>query len=94
MLVKNAQQLSLTKAMAKTFDGAHPCALCHAVAAGKKSEQKSQMLPAAAKLDLICLTRPLGLEPPAVAYTYPHHAFALSVRALAPPAPPPRSLLA
>lgn len=94
MLVKNAQRLSLTEAMAKTFDGAHPCELCHAVAAGKKSEQKSSALPALAKLDLICLSRPLRLEPPAVPYRYPRFLFAFTEWSLAPPVLPPRSLLA
>lgn len=94
MLVQNARHEPLALAVARTFDGAHPCDLCHAVAAGKKSEQKSQSLPAMAKLDLICLSRPLRLEPPAVSYSYPRALFVLAKRSLAPPVPPPRSLLA
>ncbi len=94
MLVQNARHQPLATAVARTFDGAHPCDLCHAVAAGKKSEQKSQALPAIAKLDLICLSRPLRLEPPSVPYTYPRGVFVLAERSLAPPVPPPRSLLA
>lgn len=94
MLVRNAQHVSLTEAMAKTFDGAHPCALCHAVAAGKKSEQKSPAFPTAAKLDLICLTRPVLLAPPAIPHIYPRLLFSLVERPAAPPVPPPRHLLA
>jgi hypothetical protein len=35
MLVANARHVPLTEAVAKTFDGEHPCSLCHAVEAGK-----------------------------------------------------------
>ncbi len=41
MLADNLQSASLSQALAKTFDGKHPCPLCKAVAAGKTSEQKS-----------------------------------------------------
>ena len=94
MLVQNARHEPLAAAVARTFDGAHPCGLCHAVAAGKKSEQKSQALPAMSKVDLICLSHPLRLEPPAVPFAYPRGLFVFAEWALAPPVPPPRSLLA
>ncbi len=94
MLVRNARHEPLAAAVARTFDGAHPCGLCHAVAAGKKSEQKSSALPAMAKMDLICLVRPLRVEPPAVPYSYPRTLFTFAEGSLAPPVPPPRSLLA
>ena len=94
MLVKNAQRLSLTEAMVKTFDGAHPCDLCHAVAAGKKSEQKSSTLPTVAKVDLICPARQAPLPARAVPYIYPSVVFETDTRSSAPPVPPPRALLA
>jgi hypothetical protein len=42
MLTANLRTHSVTEAVARTFDGEHPCALCKAVAAGKKSEKKSE----------------------------------------------------
>lgn len=94
MLVQNARHQPLSEAVARTFDGAHPCDLCHAVAAGKKSEQKSQVSPTYAKIDLICLLRPLRLQPPSAGYTYPHVSLAFVEWSAPPPVPPPRALLA
>jgi hypothetical protein len=42
MLADNLQSSSLHVAMEKTFDGQHPCCLCKAIAAGKKSERKNE----------------------------------------------------
>ena len=92
MLVSNARHSSLTEAVEKTFDGAHPCDLCHAVAAGKKSEKKSEILPQVARLDLICQKRPPAWRSPAVPYVYAAAAFRIVERAQSPPVPPPRSL--
>ena len=41
MLANNLQSCSLQEAMTKTFDGLHPCCMCKAIAAAKKSEQKN-----------------------------------------------------
>ena len=41
MLADNLQTHSLSESVARTFDGKHPCPICKAVAAGKKSEQKN-----------------------------------------------------
>ncbi len=42
MLANNLQSRSLPDAIAMTFDGQHPCPLCQAIAAAKKTEQKNQ----------------------------------------------------
>ena len=42
MFAANLSCDSLTEAVNKTFDGEHPCPLCCAIKAGKKSEQKSE----------------------------------------------------
>ena len=41
MIVDNAKQVSLCHAIARTFDGVHPCSLCHIVNRGKTAEKKS-----------------------------------------------------
>jgi hypothetical protein len=43
MLANNLQSCSIRDAMTRTFDGQHPCGLCKAIAAAKKSEQKNQI---------------------------------------------------
>jgi hypothetical protein len=92
MLVENVWHTPLSEAVAKTFDGGHPCNLCHAVAEGKKSEKKSEVLPMVAKIDLICNTRPMRWVAPWVSYEYPRKNSAMAERSQAPPVPPPRSL--
>jgi len=92
MLVENARRAPLGVAVAKTFDGNHPCDLCHAVAAGKKSENKSEVLPAVGKMDLICTTHTLSSLPPWVPFDYPRMNSAPPERWQTPPVPPPRLL--
>lgn len=41
MLADNLQTASVTEAVSNTFDGEHPCPMCKQIAAGKKSERKS-----------------------------------------------------
>jgi len=93
MLVENVWHTPLSEAVAKTFDGGHPCTLCHAVAEGKKSEKKSEILPMVAKIDLICAVHPTNLIPPWASIEYPRMHRAIAKRSQAPPVPPPRSLL-
>ena len=39
MLVKYSHEAQLAEAVAKTFDGQHPCALCVSIEQGKRSER-------------------------------------------------------
>lgn len=93
MLVTNARHVSLTEAVAETFDGNHPCHLCRVVAAGKKSEKKPQFVPTVAKIDLICTTRRWICLPPSTPYRHPSFTVGFAQRAQPPPLPPPRSFL-
>jgi len=45
MLAGNLRLGSFSQAVTHTFDGQHPCSLCKAIAAGKKSEGKSELTP-------------------------------------------------
>src|SRR6202044_1564855 len=45
MLAGNLSRDSIAQAVTRTFDGKHPCPLCKAIAAGKKSEKKSEWTP-------------------------------------------------
>ncbi len=51
MLAGNLQSSSFQAAVEKTFDGKHPCPLCKAIAAGKKSERKTEFSFQAQKLE-------------------------------------------
>jgi hypothetical protein len=90
MLVANVRHAPLSEAVARTFDGNHPCSLCHAVATGEKSENKSELPAPVAKMDLICTTRTLWSLPPWAPYEYARAHCAIPERFLTPPAPPPR----
>ena len=91
MIVKYSQQQSLRVAIAQTFDGDHPCSLCHAVNNGKKSEKKSELT--TFKIDLICSPRAVRLLPPYVPFEYATDRFFSSERRQPPLLPPPRSRL-
>jgi hypothetical protein len=51
MLANNLHSSSFHDAVTKTFDGRHPCPLCNAIAAGKKSEQKNEFTAQTQKLE-------------------------------------------
>ena len=90
MLAGNLESCSLHDAVARTFDGYHPCPLCKAIAAAKSSEQKNQSMLVTQKLDFLpvqgslILTAPLPVEIPSP------NTFAESIPQK-PPTPPPRA---
>jgi hypothetical protein len=51
MVVNYSHDGSFGEALEKTFDGKHPCTLCKAIAAGKKSEKQPESGPVAKKLE-------------------------------------------
>jgi len=51
MLADNLRTDSFAEAVTHTFDGKHPCCLCKAIAAGKKSEKKNEFTPQTQKLE-------------------------------------------
>jgi hypothetical protein len=90
MIVGYSKRAPLSAAIKQTFDGAHPCSLCHAVNAGKKSEKKSEFQTATPKIDMICPARTARSVRPFVDFDYPKANFSLSVNGRSPPVPPPR----
>lgn len=51
MAVNFSKDNSVATALAKTFDGKHPCKMCNLVAQGKKAERESQSKLDVKKLD-------------------------------------------
>src|SRR2546425_3553100 len=58
MVVNYSQSSPIKEALRKTFDGQHPCQICHIVATGKKSERKEQTQAPAKKLELFFVATP------------------------------------
>lgn len=93
MLIDYSRNASVATAICKTFDGKHPCPLCKAIAAGKKSEQKNSSAlttqrweypPMAGDASLIAVVRfPL----------FAHSNKSAAAAFQRPPVPPPRGQL-
>ena len=90
MIIKYSSRTTLTQAVAQTFDGSHPCSLCHAVKAGKASEKKSHDQTTRDRIDLIYQGRRPQLIPPVVPFGYAAVAVATIESRASPPVPPPR----
>jgi hypothetical protein len=93
MVVSYSQDGGVGQALAKTFDGKHPCPLCQAIATGKKSEKKSEFTLAGKKLEF-------SYSPTVFVFRAPTHfweagGFQDQAELLthAPPVPPPRTAL-
>jgi hypothetical protein len=94
MLANNLCCDSFPQAVCKTFDGAHPCCLCKAIAAAKKSEKKSEALARTLKMEFPPAAGKLNLFPPAQFEMLPlQNTFADSCSSK-PPLPPPRGFFA
>ncbi len=90
MLANNLCRDSFSQAVVKTFDGKHPCPLCKAIAAAKKSEKKSEAVAPALKMEFPPAAGKIILFPPAPFEVLPlQNTFAESL-SVKPPVPPPR----
>jgi len=91
MIVDYSKETSLCRAIAQTFDGAHPCSLCRIVNKGKTAEKKSDLQLLTPKIDMICTKRAITLFELSMHFDYPVSDFSLSEIGYSPPVPPPRS---
>jgi hypothetical protein len=93
MLAENLSCGSVGQAMSLTFDGKHPCPICKAIAAGKKSEKKKDSTLQLQKFEFPLATEnpalpaPLQFESPPPSIAFP------KVHTARPPVPPPRGLI-
>jgi len=90
MLVGYAKHTSMSEALAKTFDGKHPCGLCKTVAAAQHSPKKHEAQMTSAKLDLICTARVIALAQPSSQLTFVRLQTRVIRLVYSPAAPPPR----
>jgi hypothetical protein len=93
MIIDYSKRAPLREAVTQTFDGAHPCSLCHAVSTGKNSEKKSDLQSLTPKIDMICAPRAIRLLPPFRRFEYVSTDFSRARIGQPPLIPPPRSLL-
>lgn len=90
MLFEYSKRAPLCQAIAQTFDGAHPCSLCHVVATGKASEKKADVQSPVPRIDIICVARVIRLVLPFALIQYALCDFSVSEIEHSPPVPPPR----
>jgi hypothetical protein len=90
MLIEYSKRAPLCQAIAQTFDGAHPCSLCHIVATGKASEKKSDIQSPVPKIDIICVARVIRLVSRFAKFHYVPCDSSVSEIEQSPPVPPPR----
>jgi hypothetical protein len=91
MLASNLCQQNFTVAVSQTFDGEHPCPLCKAIAAGKKSEKKSEAVSPALKMEFPPAAEQFVLIPPPPLPFFPFAACSADSSFPEPPVPPPRN---
>ncbi|NLT70610.1 MAG: hypothetical protein GXX91_07930 [Verrucomicrobiaceae bacterium] len=89
MFVENQRDGSLVEALEKTFDGQHPCALCHAIEKGQQDEGEKRPVELTSKVNAVLA--PLVELPPlaSTAHVYFERGdVPYSIR-LSRPSPPP-----
>jgi len=91
MLADNLATESFSVAVQRTFDGKHPCALCKAIAKGKKSEKKADTLSSLRKFEAWTQAAAALAAPPAAFPAVPAQAALFESLAQTPPTPPPRA---
>lgn len=92
MFASNLRSQCLTEAVTRTFDGRHPCCLCKAIAAAKKSAKKSEAVFPGLKLEFPPPVEEVVLVPRAeFEMVRLQNTFADSL-STKPPVPPPRGM--
>ncbi len=89
MVIDYSQQSSLSVAIEKTFDGAHPCGLCKTVTSGRSEEQKNETLKLLVKFEAVLAPQVIALAPVGQPMVFPRLFETHSALAFAPPTPPP-----
>jgi len=93
MIIDYSKRAPLCQAITQTFDGAHPCSLCHVVSKAKNSEKKQDLQFPAPKIDMICASLANGIVRPFVPFEYAAGDSFPVEFGHSPPVPPPRSVL-
>ncbi len=90
MIVSYSQDAPLAEALAKTFDGKHPCFLCKQIARGRQSEKKSDLQIRGKKLEFLDSRADFVFSAPAAFRLLPACNGSYVGQSETPPVPPPR----
>ncbi|SRR5581483_858577 len=90
MLAENARHSAWSEAVHRTFDGAHPCALCKKIEQGKKSEKKADVTFVVTKINLFHQADARFVMREREMWKMRVGDFASELRFEQPPLPPPR----
>ena len=94
MLADNLRTHSFSESVVRTFDGKHPCPICKALAAAKKSEKKSEFTLQMQKLEFPPANENPVLIAPSDFHLLPHANFFAKSLTQKPLTPPPRGFSA
>jgi hypothetical protein len=94
MLADNLRHDSFTGAVQCTFDGKHPCCLCKAILAGKKTEKKTEFTLSAHRIEFPPMIGIPAFIPPSQFELIPCNDIFAVLLQQKPPVPPPRSICA
>jgi len=95
MLADNLRTDGFTRAVAKTFDGEHPCRMCKAISQERQAEKKPDTLDLKVrKLDLASKEEQFTFMPPTICWLVPGQTFAGDMLSHPPLLPPPRQRFA
>jgi hypothetical protein len=90
MVVTYSQDAPVSVAIAKTFDGEHPCCICEQIARDKKADKKADVKTDINKLDFRYAATAYNFHPPSFYWeTFPRNDIAPFLNQV-PPLPPPR----
>ena len=92
MLVNYSQHAPFEEAMAKTFDGNHPCSLCKQIAQGKRSDKKAVFPPTGKKFEFSYSVAAFVFAAPSDYWEALWPEDSATLLPHSPPAPPPRLL--
>jgi hypothetical protein len=91
MLAENLRTTSLSEAVARTFDGKHPCYLCKQIAKSKQDQKKSEFPSPLKKLEFFPVTTTFVFAAPTFGWDTTTDQNSLRSVRFPPPKPPPES---
>ena len=93
MVISYSQQAGFEQALAKTFDGKHPCALCKEIARDKQSERKVAFPIELKKFECLSVQAQFVFITPAQFWYWRTSEVGFRSISQPPPTPPPRAAL-
>lgn len=94
MVVTYSQTAPVSQAVAKTFDGQHPCKLCKEIANAKKGEQKNEYKFEPGKFEFRFVASVFIFQAPSSFWLTSESDVDGRILSYSPPVPPPRGLFA